>query len=112
MCSSDLQPRPASRRPDRIPRGPPPRPEPQARAGRLLEERRGDRVRSEEPPGGKVTGVQTCALPIFSPGLQAADLIAYLAAHRHDPSHRPELADYWRSVEEIALDRKSPREGK
>ena len=42
-------------------------------------------------------------LSAVSPGLQAADLIAYLAAHRHDPSYRPELADYWRSVEKIAF---------
>ena len=42
-------------------------------------------------------------LSAVSPGLQAADLIAYLAAHRQNPDHRPELADYWRSVEEIAF---------
>jgi hypothetical protein len=38
-----------------------------------------------------------------SPGLQAADLIAYLAAHRHDPSVRPELGAYWTDVEGIAF---------
>jgi hypothetical protein len=42
-------------------------------------------------------------LSAVSPGLQAADLIAYLAAHRQNPSHRPELAEYWKSVEEIAF---------
>jgi hypothetical protein len=42
-------------------------------------------------------------LSAVSPGLQAADLIAYLAAHRQNPDHRPELADYWRSVEQIAF---------
>lgn len=42
-------------------------------------------------------------LSAVSPGLQAADLIAYLAAHRHNPSHRPELADYWTRVERIAF---------
>jgi hypothetical protein len=26
-----------------------------------------------------------------------------LAAHRHDPSHRPELDVYWRSIEQIAF---------
>lgn len=30
----------------------------------------------------------------ISPGLQAADLVAYLGAHRCDPSARPELAPY------------------
>jgi hypothetical protein len=38
-----------------------------------------------------------------SPGLQAADLIAYLAAHRHDPTVRPELVPYWERVERIAF---------
>jgi hypothetical protein len=42
-------------------------------------------------------------LSAVSPGLQAADLIAYLAAHRHDPTHRPELSDYWTRVEKIAF---------
>jgi hypothetical protein len=42
-------------------------------------------------------------LSAVSPGLQAADLIAYLAAHRHDPSVRPELANYWTEVEKIAF---------
>ena len=39
----------------------------------------------------------------FSRLLQAADLIAYLAAHRHNPNHRPELADYWTRVQRIAF---------
>lgn len=38
-----------------------------------------------------------------SPGLQAADLIAYLAAHRNDPTVRPELRAYWNAVESIAF---------
>ena len=38
-----------------------------------------------------------------SPGIQAADLIAYLAAHQHDPSVRPELHPYWGQVREIAF---------
>jgi hypothetical protein len=38
-----------------------------------------------------------------SPGIQAADLIAYLAAHRHDTSVRPELQPYWRRVEKAAF---------
>jgi hypothetical protein len=33
-----------------------------------------------------------------SPGLQAADLIAYLAGQRVDPTNRPELAPYWEKV--------------
>jgi hypothetical protein len=37
-----------------------------------------------------------------SPGIQAADLVAYLTAHRHDPTQRPELHPYWRTVEGIA----------
>jgi hypothetical protein len=45
-------------------------------------------------------------LSAVSPGIQAADLIAYLAAHRHDPSIRPELADYWSEVEKIAFSTK------
>jgi len=40
-----------------------------------------------------------------SPGIQAADLIAYLAGHRHDPSMRPELGPYWEIVERIAFRR-------
>lgn len=43
-----------------------------------------------------------------SPGLQAADLIAYLAAHRHDPSVRPELRPYWERVEQIAFKGQRP----
>lgn len=46
----------------------------------------------------------------ISPGIQAADLVAYLTAHRHDPSFRPELGDYWKRVEGIAFNgRKSLR---
>lgn len=37
-----------------------------------------------------------------SPGIQAADLVAYLAAHRHDPDYRPELKEYWAIVRRIA----------
>lgn len=40
-----------------------------------------------------------------SPGLQAADLIAYLAAHQQDTSVRPELVPYWEQVERIAFRR-------
>ncbi len=45
-------------------------------------------------------------LSAVSPGLQAADLVAYLAAHRHDPSVRPELVGYWAEVEKIAFSTK------
>jgi hypothetical protein len=38
-----------------------------------------------------------------SPGIQAADLVAYLAAQRHDPAFRPELQPYWEMVEELAF---------
>lgn len=38
-----------------------------------------------------------------SPGLQAADLIAYLAAHQQDTSVRPELVPSWERVERIAF---------
>jgi Protein of unknown function (DUF3800) len=37
------------------------------------------------------------------PGIQAADLVAYLAAHRADPSVRPELKPYWRRIEKAAF---------
>jgi hypothetical protein len=33
-----------------------------------------------------------------SPGLQIADLIAYLAGQQVDPANRPELAPYWEAV--------------
>lgn len=39
-----------------------------------------------------------------SPGIQAADLVAYLAAHQHDPEHRPELQPFWEVVEEHAFE--------
>ncbi len=42
-------------------------------------------------------------LSAVSPGLQCADLVAYLAAHRHNPNVRPELADYWTKIEQIAV---------
>lgn len=38
-----------------------------------------------------------------SPGIQAADLVAYLAAHRHDPDFRPVLKPYWKTVEKLAF---------
>jgi hypothetical protein len=38
-----------------------------------------------------------------SPGLQTADLVAYLAAQQHDPTVRPELAPFWATVEGIAF---------
>lgn len=38
-----------------------------------------------------------------SPGIQAADLVAYLAAHRDDPTHRPELRPSWETVESLAF---------
>jgi hypothetical protein len=46
---------------------------------------------------------QLLELPHFaptaaSPGLQAAGLVAYLAAHQHDPAFRPELRPYWAAV--------------
>lgn len=41
-----------------------------------------------------------------SPGIQAADLIAYLAAHQHDRAVRPELIPYWDVVEGIAYRRR------
>lgn len=39
-----------------------------------------------------------------SPGLQAADLVAYLAAQQIDPSHRPELKPWWERFEALARD--------
>jgi hypothetical protein len=48
-------------------------------------------------------------LSAISPGLQAADLVAYLAANQHDPSVRPELTSYWTEIEKIAFATK--REG-
>lgn len=41
-----------------------------------------------------------------SPGIQAADLVAYLAAHQNDPEARTELQGYWKLVEGIAFDAK------
>ena len=38
----------------------------------------------------------------ISPGLQAADLVAYLAAHQHDPAFRSELVPYWGLVRDLA----------
>lgn len=38
-----------------------------------------------------------------SPGIQAADLVAYLAAHQHDPDHRAALKPYWETVERLAF---------
>jgi hypothetical protein len=38
-----------------------------------------------------------------SPGIQAADLVAYLAAHQHAPDHRSELQPYWEIVQEHAF---------
>jgi hypothetical protein len=38
-----------------------------------------------------------------SPGIQAADLIAYLAAHQHDPEHRSDLKAYWEKIEGMAF---------
>lgn len=46
-----------------------------------------------------------------SPGLQAADLVAYLAAHRVDPTHRPEVGPYWARVESLAYKHRT-RQGK
>lgn len=40
---------------------------------------------------------------VVSPGLQAADLVAYLAAQQHNPEFRPELKDYWKRVRSIAF---------
>jgi hypothetical protein len=37
-----------------------------------------------------------------SPGLQAADLVAYLAARQTDLAGRPELASYWERVKNLA----------
>lgn len=50
-----------------------------------------------------------------SPGIQAADLIAFLAAHRFSPSHRSELQPYWNTVRGIAFrhnGRRALRQGK
>lgn len=38
-----------------------------------------------------------------SPGIQVADLVAHLAAHRQDPSVRKELHPFWDRVEEMAF---------
>jgi len=38
-----------------------------------------------------------------SPGIQAADLVAYLSAHQHDQDHRPALVPYWETVESLAF---------
>lgn len=38
-----------------------------------------------------------------SPGLQAADLVAYLAAQQIDPSVRPELNDWWEAFSQFAV---------
>lgn len=37
-----------------------------------------------------------------SPGIQAADLVAHLAAHQNDRSVRPQLHPYWETVRELA----------
>ncbi len=39
---------------------------------------------------------------VVSPGLQMADLVAYLAASQMDPAHRPELAPWWARFEAMA----------
>lgn len=38
-------------------------------------------------------------LSSVSPGLQAADIVAYLAAHQIDPTYRAELSPYWARVQ-------------
>lgn len=38
-----------------------------------------------------------------SPGLQVADLVAYLAAHQTNPTERPELGSWWAKFTELAL---------
>jgi hypothetical protein len=38
-----------------------------------------------------------------SPGIQAADLVAYLAAHQHDREFRAELKPYWETVNRLAF---------
>ncbi len=38
-----------------------------------------------------------------SPGIQAADLVAYLTAHQHDPDFRPTLKPHWEIVENLAF---------
>jgi hypothetical protein len=46
---------------------------------------------------------------VVSPGIQVADLIAYLSAHRNDPTVRPELAPYWTRVRAMAFVHKGRR---
>ncbi len=43
-----------------------------------------------------------------SPGLQAADLVAYLAAHQLDMTVRPELVPYWDIVRSMAFGGQKP----
>jgi hypothetical protein len=39
----------------------------------------------------------------LSPGLQSADLVAYLAAQQADPMFRPELGAWWDTFSELAM---------
>lgn len=44
-----------------------------------------------------------------SPGLQAADLVAYLAGQQVDPTNRPELAPYYARVERLEFQHRARR---
>jgi hypothetical protein len=45
-------------------------------------------------------------LSAVSPGLQAADLVAYLAGQQVDPANRPELTSYWERVTDLGYVRR------
>lgn len=53
--------------------------------------------------------IPSFAASTISPGLQAADLIAYLGAHRCDDSARPELARYQSTLEDLRYEFRSGR---
>ncbi len=63
-------------------------------------------VRTSRPGDARDWGKHFIAIPSFaaskiSPGLQAADLIAYLGAHRCDADARPELAGLQATLDEL-----------